>query len=249
MKAEFEEKTYENYFNAELDSKSSIYFPFGQIQEGVIGLDSASNTRNRRLWRALGYPFWFHPHFPGVDLKEVAEEMQRYLGEVINHIPHMKVNLLFQYKRPQFIVSGLGKEWNHWEQSYYRYNIYQKQHKLLVELDKTFGAQALTIYAAPAIYKIDDLVELKKRKQIIEYSNFRKASELTGHKRNTYTRAGNFSIACSEPEKIENFNLIEFIGSQQQNNNLTNKEFIFQTQEKALQALSYDKNTIKHLSI
>jgi len=238
MNAEFEEKTYENYFNAELDQKSSIYFPFGQVQEGVIGLDSASNTRNRRLWRMLDYPFLLHPHFPGVDLKEVAEEMQRFLEEVVRHIPSMKVNLLFQYKRPQYITSSLGKEWEHWSQSYFRYDIYKKQHDLLVHLEKVYGTQALIIYAAPAISKIEDLVELKKRRRIIDNSNFRKASELNGHGRNTYIRAGTFSIACSEPERIDNIILVELLESQQQSSNLTNKEFIFQAQEKAIQGLS-----------
>lgn len=238
MNAEFEEKTYENYFNAELDTKSSIYFPFGQVQEGVIGIDSATNSHNRHLWRMLGYPFWFRPHFSGTDLSEIAEEMQRYLGEEVRYIPPMQVNLLFQFKRPQFIVSRLGKEWKHWNKSYYRYDIYKKQHDLLLHLEKNFGSEALVIYASPAISNVTDLVEIKKQQKIIDNSNYKQAAELSGHGRNTYVEAGTYSIACSQPERIENFHLIELLSAQQKNNNLSNKEFIIQTNEKAVTSLS-----------
>ena len=238
MNAEFEEKTYENYFNTELDTKSSIYFPFGQVQEGVIGIDSAANSRNRRLWRMLGYPFWFRPHFPGADLSEIAKEMQRYIGEEVCHIPPMQVNLLIQYKRPEYIISRLGKEWDHWNKSYYRYDIYKTQHDLLIHLEKIFGAEALIIYAAPAISKISELVNIKKQRKIIDNSNFKKAAELTGHERNTYIEAGTYSIACSEPERIDNFHLVELLASQQKSNNLSNKEFIIRANEKAIKGLS-----------
>ena len=44
MDARYEEKTFESYFNNELDRKTSIYFPLGQVQEGVLGLDSVAHS-------------------------------------------------------------------------------------------------------------------------------------------------------------------------------------------------------------
>lgn len=241
MTVEYEEKTYESYFNSELDSKSSIYFPFGQIQEGVIGLDSASYSRNRHLWRMLDYPFMFRPHYPGIDLKDVANEMQRYLGEVVKNIPSMVVNLLFQYKRPQYLNHKRCKEWHLWNKAYYRYDIYKKQQNLLDNIGRVFGEQALILYAAPAIETSGELIESKKKRTIIENSNFKKASELSGHDRNTYLTAGTYSIACSEPERINNINLIELLESQKMTHDLSNKEFVFKSNENTINALSENK--------
>src|SRR5258705_611300 len=131
MTANFEEKSYEQFFNSELDSKTSVYFPLGQVQEGFLGFDVNAMSRNRRLWRLLGHPFWFFPDFPGVQLREIADEMERFLRVHINELPRMKTNLLFQYKRPEYIKSALGTEWKHWKNPYYRYDIYMPQQNLL----------------------------------------------------------------------------------------------------------------------
>ena len=248
MKVQFEEKTYENYFNNELDSRSSIYFPLGQMQEGVLGLDSAANSKNRRLWRKFGYPFWFFPPFVGVDLKEIADEMEKIIGKVVRNIPKMKVNLLFQYKRPEYIASKLGKEWRYWNTPYFRYDLYQEQHNLLIKLESSFGRQALILYAAPAIKKIDELVKLKKHQKIIENSNFKKASELTNHDTNTYLRAGTYSIACSEPEKIENMNLLSLLESQEQYHDLENKGFIINASKRTEGVVTF-KTQIFYLEV
>jgi len=98
MRTSFEEKTYENFFNSELDRQSNIYFPLGQVQEGFLGFDSSADSRNRRLWRQLGFPFWFTPPFSGVELREIAREMERYLEITIDELPPIRANLLFQYK-------------------------------------------------------------------------------------------------------------------------------------------------------
>ena len=158
MQPEFEEKTYESYFNSELDRKSSMYFPFGQVQEGSIGLDSSANSRNRRLWRFLGHPFWFFPPFSGVELRDVASEMEAFLGHAIKHVPQIKVNLLIQYKRPEYITMSNGGEWHHWNQKYFRYDIYHRQQELLGRLEAVFGDNAIIIYASPALHSLDELL-------------------------------------------------------------------------------------------
>ncbi len=174
MKVCYEEKTFESYFNNELDNKSSIYFPLGQVQEGVIGADSVSYSTHRRLWQKLGYPwFRFHSPFSGVDFKEMACEMEHFLTETVDNIPPIKVNLLFQYKRAEYLKLTTSKQWSSWTQPYYRYSINQEQQKLLDNLESKFGTQVLILYAAPAAVKnIDELVELKRKNKIIDNTNF-----------------------------------------------------------------------------
>ena len=214
MQPKYEEKTFESYFNTELDRRSSIYFPFGQVQEGGIGADAAGFSRSRWLWGRLGYNYFIRMPFVGADLREIADEMERHLGQEIKNIPSIKSNLLFQYKRPELITSKLGAEWPHWGQRYFRYNIYQEQHALLAHLATKFGTKALVLYASPALEDINDLVFAKMRGDLIENTNFRRASALTGHHRNSYIRAGTYSYACSDPESIENFDLLALLEQQ-----------------------------------
>lgn len=214
MQPKYEEKTFESYFNTELDRRSNIYFPFGQVQEGGIGADAASFSRNRWLWRRLGYRYFIKMPFQGTDLRDIANEMELHLSREIKNIPSLKSNLLFQYKRPELITSKLGSEWPHWGQRYFRYDIYQEQQALLAHIESKFGSKVLVLYASPALEDINDLVASKMRGDLIENTNFRRASELTGHHRNTYVRAGTHSYACSDPESIENFDLLSFLEQQ-----------------------------------
>jgi|SRR5690554_4625 len=226
MKVDFEEKTYESYFNNELDSKSSVYFPPGQVLEGLLGFDAASNSKNRQLWRTLGYPFWLFPHFSGVNLLDIARELEQELERFINKIPNIKTNILLQYKRPEYITTANGKEWSHWQKEYYRYHVYKEQHEILSKIEQSFGDKALVLYASPAIKSMTELVELKLKRKIIDNSNFQKASKLNGHSKNTYIRAGHYSIACSEPEKLESIDLISELESIEAVHDINNKQFV-----------------------
>lgn len=228
MKAKFEEKTYENYFNTELDKHSEIYFPLGQVQEGSLGFDASSFSKSRKLWKELGHPFWFHPHFRGLELREIADEMEHHLNKELRYIPNMKANLLFQYKRPEYITVSNGKEWSHWKQPYFRYDIYKEQQDLLMHIHNKFKSNVHVIYASPSITDVNELVI--HRKHILDYSNFAKAVDLQGHHRNTYISSGTHSIACSEPEEIENINILKLLESlsvqSTKTDNINNEEFI-----------------------
>lgn len=226
MKPGFEEKTFESYFNTELNRRASIYFPFGQVQEGGMGADASAMSRSRRLWWHLGHPFFFHVPFSGVSLREMADEMEHVLGVDIDHIPDMKANLLFQYKRPKRISSPRGAEWHHWNESYYRYDIYKEQQALLSHLAAKFGSRALILYASPALNDVDDLVAAKRQRKLIEHTNFRPAADLDGHHRNTYIRAGTHSVACSEPERFEPFDLLAKLKEFDKGQRDKNREFI-----------------------
>lgn len=247
MRINFEEKTYENYFNAELDRRTEIFYPLGQVQEGNLGFDASANSTNRRLWRLVGHPFWFFPHFVGIELREIADEMERHLGRVIRDIPKMKANLIFQYKKPELITLSSGSEWSHWNQQYFRYDIYKVQQELLMHIHNSFNKTVLVLYSSPAVTDINDLVESHRKREILDVSNIRKASELHLHHRNTYIKAGTYSIACSEPEKIDNFDLIKILEnySNETNDNISNydynRQFLLEFRKQIIQTVEENK--------
>jgi hypothetical protein len=218
MKVKFEEKTYESYFNNELDSQSEIYFPPGQVQEGFLGFDSAAFSRNGNLWRRFPHPYINPFFFDGAPLSEI----EHFMGRILTELPPFKVNLLFQYKRPEFIKIANGTEWSHWSQPYYRYDIYKEQQQLLMLVHTQYGSKVLTLYASPAIHDINDLFRIKRSRQIIEFSNFQHCHAVDGHHRNTYIKAGAHSIACSEPKNIEKVDLLTLLN--QFNNDISKDE-------------------------
>jgi hypothetical protein len=137
----------------------------------------------------------------------MAEEMERYLNHEIRNVPNIQGNIFFQYKRSEYMVAKSAEEWAHWNNPYYRYEIYQEQHRLLEHLHKKFGSDVLILYAAPAVQDVNELVDLHKTQGIVKNTNFRPAHELSGHHRNTFIEPGAHSWACSEPARLEPFNL------------------------------------------
>lgn len=236
MRSTFEEKTYESYFNIELSRFSKVFFPIGQVQEGCLGFDTSAYSRNPKLWEKLGYPSLSGIPYSGRELNEIANEMEKYLSFQINNLPQIKVNLLFQYKKPEYITTSLGKEWKHWETEYYRYDIYKEQQELLMKINTSFGNEVCILYAAPAIHDVNDLVKAYSEKNIINLSNFKKAEDLDCHHRNTYIQSGAYSIACSEPKKIDNFNLVGYISEGLDNRDInsddTNSDLIIKFKKK-----------------
>lgn len=207
MQIEYEEKTFENYFNAALDKKDIFFFPPGQVQEGSLGADSIADMQSRKLWKQLGFTDFSNTPLAGLPLAAMAQEMEKYLGQKIKNIPSIQGNILFQFKRSQRMIHSNAEEWHHWSEPYFRYEIYPKQHTLLAQLHLKFSADVLILYAAPAIVSMDDLVQAHIDGKIISKTNFRPAHQLTKHKRNTFVKPGNHSVACSEPSRLESFDL------------------------------------------
>jgi hypothetical protein len=239
MRATFEEKTYENYFNIELGRQTDILFPLGQVQEGSLGFDCSAMSRNRGLWRTLGL---FQP-FLGINLRKIADKMEHYLRNTLVVIPKIKANLLFQYKKPEYITRRSGSEWSYWNKPYYRYDIYGQQQDLLMHIDNHFGNRVFIVYASPALHDINDLVTAYTNGQIINISNFRKVSELDGHHRNTYTQSGRHSIACSGPEKFDNFDLLKEINELtcDRNTDEDNRSFVINFSKQLSNVIYEDK--------
>ncbi|KAB2915016.1 MAG: hypothetical protein F9K23_12905 [Bacteroidetes bacterium] len=230
MIAQFEEKMYESYFNTELAALSDVYFPIGQAMEGLLGFDSAALSSNPILWHHFNI---LNP-YSGIS----SREFERILNIELDSLHQIQANILFQYKRPEYIKKRNGKEWRHWNTPYYRYDIYKEQHDTLVKIHNELGNSVLVLYASPAIHLWDDLIDKHRNNQIIEFSNFQKCNQLNGHYKNTYLSAGNHSIACSDPREIEKINLKNELEAMRRNQNefdVSNRDFIIESSKKIIE--------------
>lgn len=210
IKADFEEKTFEGLLNIELSASASFVFPIGQVQEGGLGADVAFMIDNMELLRYLDSINRVHARdeYRGVQLAEIAYYAEQIAEIRMRHIPNGIVNVLFQYKRPEFVYSAPAKQWALWNQPYYRYHVEQQQQLLLSGIGRAVGDQALVIYASPAIHQIDKLIDTFQRRQLVAGTNFCNSVRLDGHSLNTYIDGGGRSIGHSEPEEFPEFNLM-----------------------------------------
>jgi hypothetical protein len=135
----------------------------------------------------------------------MAEEMERVLNRQIAHVPDIQANIFFQFKRSEYMINKTATEWPHWNQAYYRYEIYEEQQVLLEALHASFSSDVLILYAAPLAQDVSQLVDFHLSGKIIRNTNFRPAHELVGHRRNTFLDPGSHSWACSDPVRLEPF--------------------------------------------
>lgn len=241
MRPEFEEKQYEGYFNVELDRRSSFFFPLGQAEEGILGFDAGAFSNSRSLFWGLGYPFFFRNIYRGATVRELAEEMNSDIEDFLNECDKIRVNLLFQYKRSDYLIESNAREWNSWNCPYYRYSISARQQNLLMRLHQRFNNEVLILYAAPAFHTYAELLSNYQSRSIISNSNFREAFELDNHRRNTFTSSGNYSIAFSNPERFENFDLFQRIQEFQPSEQRSNKEIINEFVQTVEDVMNHDE--------
>jgi hypothetical protein len=98
-----------------------------------------------------------------------------------------------------------------------------------MQIHRQFNDRLLILYASPAAHDINVLVSKKMSNEIINSSNFTECHKLDGHHRNTYVEAGLHSIACSDPENIETFDLmgrLEQFSDNNDNKEQRNRDFI-----------------------
>lgn len=227
MRVNYEEKVFENYFNSELRDYTKMVFSPGQCLEGLLGFDFMAYISCKHLNEIFGI---------NQDLSGIPKKvLEKRLGASLDRIPNITANIFLQYKKPEYLTNSNASEWRHWEEKYFRYNIYSEQQEILKKLSETIGDKGVVLYASPAIKDVQELYDKYSDKKLIKNVNFQLASKLTGHHRNTYISAGQCSIACSKPQQIKNFDFINFLNSLNDYgtiNSLSNKEFIIETAEK-----------------
>jgi hypothetical protein len=196
-----------------LNKLKSIIFPLGQFQEGFLGIDSFVYSKSKKLWKYLDFPF--PDKWSGVDFVDVVERAEHFIGKKMKNIPNVNGNLMFQYKRPEFVDSARAFEWAEWKQPYYRYSLYKKQQELLEYLDRNLSRKIYILYASPAISCLDDLVNVYKQNEIIINTNITQAINLSGHTKNTYISGGKISKGFSKSKEIEGVDLFELLSTLQ----------------------------------
>lgn len=206
MKATFEEKEYETAANIELSCGSSSNFvrSSGQVLEAIVGYDTvASVDPNHTIWRVLRTP---RP--PGVMLLPAYFSSKG--TRVVGRIPQSSVNLILQYKRPEYLNSPKSKQWHFWNNEYFRFQVTEHQQKALARLERSIGTRGLVRYACPAFKESSELEIHQIGGNVLANSGFVSPNRLGVHKVWTYQKPGIFGIPnhSGEPQKFESFRQI-----------------------------------------
>ena len=206
MFIEFKEKTFESYFVSELSRKSNTFYCPDQADERHLGFDAMFNIP---YWR---YYFSLRSLDIGVWSKAITPDEVEAMGKHFNRVyPDIKANLFFQFKRPEFLTTKNAKEWEYWNEDYFRFSLYEHQHNILIELSHCVSKKARVLYAAPRLRKTKELINSAKRKEIIQKTQVVEARKLSGHKKCTYSSTSKTALGHSEPEKINPFFVADFL--------------------------------------
>lgn len=212
MECEFEEKQYEMPLNIELATRAPIYVP-GQVFENKIGFDAAIFSKNPKFWklwfdRSMWWPPALRKYRRGTSIKP---DWWGCLEEALNdeRFPKFKFNLFIQHKRPEFIFSSLGKEYKHWNQPYFRYDLDSDQQENLYRLEQKVYSNAIVVYGCPAFWRFTELWNFVSSRKLVDNSNFVQPHDLNGHQRYTFTSSGKTGKAFSERREVERLFLLE----------------------------------------
>lgn len=184
--ATFEEKQFESAVTAELSrgSLKNRVFSSGQFLEHIVGYDAASDiSRRHKVWQVLSIP---RPR--GVHL--VPEHWPAANRPASSALPSRIVSLILQYKRPEYITTANGKQWELWHKPYFRIRRQAEQHKILLQLERRLGLAAAVRYAAPAFHEFADLELAQVTGQVLTQTGFVRPSDVGSHTVWTYVQPG-----------------------------------------------------------
>jgi len=213
MKCEFEESLYQDYINQELKWRKN-FFPSPRVLENTIGIDTALFTYNQDFWKLFSdrrFPLSFLPYWKqGEFLKpELWDDFQNILNS--DTFPKFRCNLFLQYKRPTYITTRRGLEYDDWNQPYYRYKITEYQCEILEKLEKRVNSNSLVVYGCPAFWKNKTLLKHYRNAEIVKNSNFVEPHKLLGHEKYTFIESGKIGKVHSETYEVESIDLLESI--------------------------------------
>ncbi len=205
MRSQFEEKTYEQHLTSELVHSRQLFFPPGQVLEGIVGFDVALRTSKNAFWELFPhmYPWWHRilsMYPPGIQLRH---EWWERLEHEITHFPRFKFNCFIQAKRPNRMVKPSAAEFLSWNKPYFRYDTFASQQQALESLAQKTSGKAIVVYACPAFHTYKELWAAITTGQLIKQSNFCEIARLNGHGRYSFVSSGSRGIAHSDPTPIE----------------------------------------------
>ena len=194
--AQFCEREYEVNFNSQVPTVHGCIWSPGQVYEHFLGFDAAYLSLPQLIFRLF-------PASPRRGVRLSPADWQEYVQFIDDQFPPFKFNLFVQHKRPEFIRSVLGKEYDQWQHPYYRYDIDHNQQTRLERLETIAGDHALVTYACAAFHTYRELWQHAVKSTLIESSNFIRPAALVGHHRYSFDRAGKSGRATSEPTPVE----------------------------------------------
>ena len=220
MKADFEEKQYEQHLNNELLDGSNLLFPPGQVLEHTLGFDAAIFTRAPQFWR-----YFFHICHGNVPRGlKLTKELWQDVIDSIDHLPPFKFNVFIQHKRPEYMRNKSAREWHSWNSPYYRYDTVPHQQDALCRLEERIGDKGVVVYACPAFHSSTEFWDKVKTRSVVRSSNFCQPTLLKGHQRFTFQKPGAEGVAHSDPEPIQSYDVLERMeelrGREPEGNNL-----------------------------
>ncbi|RTX91634.1 hypothetical protein [Mammaliicoccus fleurettii] len=122
----------------------------------------------------------------------------------INNIPNTySANLFIQFKKPEYLTTSQSKQYYIFQNSYYRYTLYQEQLNTLLGLNNSLindNTPAKIIYASPAASDLNELHEQATQREVVEKSSIAEVSTLVGHNHVAY-RDNTMYVGCSEPQE------------------------------------------------
>lgn len=208
VKAEFEEKSYETVMNAELGTGRNL-FAFGQALERWIGYDASIFIDDDHLfWRLINEPFRTGSY------DRVAREILRRRGINVRNVSCC--NAFIQYKRPELLKHGSGRQKHFWRGSpFYRFDLLDHQHRVLLFQERCL-TNAVVVYASPKFHLFNDLMTHINASNCVENSFFVKPVDLgPNSKAVTYSTStfDNRYAHFSEPGEGEGVNILELINN------------------------------------
>lgn len=186
VKAEFEEKEFENAANIELALGNALpgrVVAIGQVLEHLLGFDAAARPDNDHLiWTVLNAT---RP--PGLRLVP-----SMWPGSPIERgaLPTLPVSLVIQYKRPEYLKGANSRQWRLWHEPYFRFTRAPQQHEVLRSLEQRVGADLIVRYASPAFWRRGQLEAHQVAGRVLRRTGFVSPTQLGRHKVWTYVRPG-----------------------------------------------------------
>jgi hypothetical protein len=148
--AQFEEKEFEDAANGEIHRQGFV-FAFAPVIEAVLGYDAATAPDpDHLIWRVLRVP---RP--PGLRL--LPPYWPSSNASPAHKLPPIPVSLILQYKRPEYLRGGAAKQWRLWRQPYFRFTRSDRQHRVLLRLERFVHGDVLVRYTAPGFWEQTDL--------------------------------------------------------------------------------------------
>lgn len=145
---EFGERQYELAINLELIAGSGTFFAPPTPLEASLGVDIAMTPGDPLIWSALGIR-------PPAGARAGSRALPDWATGA--GAPPSLMSLFIQYKRSTHLVRSTAAEWSEHGEPYWRVELTQSQHHVLLDLEDSLGNLGAVRYAAPLFWTHADM--------------------------------------------------------------------------------------------